>query len=54
VPNRLLEISQEITPERKKRQNKAKITPVVDVNVDGNKVQCCKEQYCSGPGMLGS
>ena len=42
------------TPERKKRQSKAKTTPVVDVNGDGNKVRSCKEQYCSGPGMLGS
>ena len=22
--------------------------PVVDVTVDGSKVQCCKEQYCIG------
>ena len=48
----LLEISGEITPERMKGcscccQSK-KQHPVVDVTGDGNKVQCCKEQYCIG------
>ena len=27
---------------------KQKQHPVVDVTRDGNKVQCCKEQYCIG------
>ena len=27
---------------------KQKQHPVVDVTGDGNKVQCCKEQYCIG------
>ena len=27
---------------------KQKQHPVVDVTGDGNKVQCCKEQYCMG------
>ena len=27
--------------------------PVGDVAGDRSKVQCCKEQYCIGPGMLG-
>ena len=27
---------------------KQKQHPVVDVTVDGSKVQCCKEQYCIG------
>ena len=27
---------------------KQKQHPVVDVTGDGNKVQCCKEQYCLG------
>ena len=27
-------------------QPKRKQCPVVDVTADGNKVQCCKEQYC--------
>ena len=27
---------------------KQKQYPVVDVTVDGSKVQCCKEQYCIG------
>ena len=45
----LLEISGEITPERKKeRAKKQKQRPVVDVNGDGSKVQCDKEQYCIG------
>ena len=48
----LLEISGEITPERKKGWNqskkKKKKNPVVDVTGDRSKVQCCKEQYCIG------
>ena len=39
----LLEKNREITPERMKRRS-----PVVNVTGDGNKVQCCKEQYCIG------
>ena len=27
---------------------KGKKHPVVDVTGDGSKVQCCKEQYCTG------
>ena len=27
---------------------KQKQNPVVDVTGDGNKVQCCKQQYCVG------
>ena len=30
-----------------------KQNPVVDVTGDRSKVQCCKEQYCKEPGMLG-
>ena len=45
----LLEISGEITPERMKRQSQSeKKRAVVDVTGDGSKVQCCKEQYCTG------
>ena len=47
MPNILLEINGEIAPERMKRQSQ-KQHPVVDVNGDGNKVRCCKEQYCIG------
>ena len=31
-----------------KMEPKWKQCPVVDVTVDGSKVQCCKEQYCIG------
>ena len=44
----LLEISGDITPERMKRQSQSIKNPVVDVTGDGSKVQCCKEQYCTG------
>ena len=44
----LLEISGEITPERMETEPKQKQHPVVDVTGDGNKVQCCKEQYFIG------
>ena len=46
----LLEISGEITPERRKgwMEPKQKQHPAVDVTGDRNKVQCCKEQYCIG------
>ena len=27
--------------------------PAVDVTGDRSKVQCCKEQYCIGPGLSG-
>ena len=49
VPNMLLEISGEITPERMKgwSQRKKKY-PVVDVTGDRSKVRCCKDQYCIG------
>ena len=48
VPNMLLEISREITPERMKMVPKQKQHPVLDVTGDGSKVRCCKEQYCIG------
>ena len=49
VPNMLLEISGEITPERMKAwSQRKKQYPVVDVTGDRSKVQCCKEQYCVG------
>ena len=46
----LLEISEEITPERMKRwsQSKNNIQFVVDVTGDRSKVRGCKEQYCIG------
>ena len=51
----LLENSGEIAPERMKRYSQSKKTnkqtknhPIVDMTGDGNKVQCCKEQYCLG------
>ena len=50
MPNTLLEISGEITPERNKgcRFAKQKPYPVVDVTGDRTKIRCCKEQYCIG------
>ena len=49
MPNTLLEISGEITPERMNgwSQGKKKYL-AVDVTGDRSKVQCCKEQYCIG------
>ena len=47
MPELLLEISREITPERRNKA-KAKQHPVVDVTGDGRKVWCYKEQYCIG------
>ena len=47
-PNMLLEISEEITPERMKMEPKQKQHPIVDVTGDGSQVRCCKEQYCIG------
>ena len=44
----LLEISEEITPERMKGWSQRKNNPVVDGTGDRNKIQCCKEQYCIG------
>ena len=45
----LLEISGEINPEIMKGWSQSKRQyPVVDVIGDRNKVQCCKEQYCTG------
>ena len=32
---------------------KQKQHPVVDVTGNRSKIQCCKEEYCMGPGMLG-
>ena len=48
MPNMLLEISGEITPERKKGWSQSKNNPVVDVTGDRSKVQCYKEQYFIG------
>ena len=49
MPNTLLEISGEITPERMKgMEPKQKQYPVEDVTGDRSKIQCCKEQYCIG------
>ena len=52
MPNTLLEISEEITPERIKGWSQSKNStqqyPAVDVTGDRNKVRCCKEQYCIG------
>ena len=48
VPNMLLEISGEITPERMKRQSQSRTIPSCGCAADGSKVQCCKEQYCIG------
>ena len=48
VPNMLMKISGEITPERMKMEPKQKQHPVENVTGDGSKVQCCKEQYCIG------
>ena len=49
MPNTLLEISGEITPERRKRwESKQNQHPVVDVTGVGSKVRCCKEQYYIG------
>ena len=48
MPNMLLEINGEITPERMKRWSQSKNNPAVDVTGDRSKVQCCKEQYCIG------
>ena len=45
----LLEISGEITPEKKWRDGaKQKQHVVVDVTGDRSKIQCYKEQYCIG------
>ena len=45
----LLEISGELTPEKKKGwSQRKKQHPVVDGTGDRSKVQCCKEQYCIG------
>ena len=44
----LLEISEEITPERMKGWSQSKNNPAVDVTGDRSKVQCCNEQYCIG------
>ena len=49
MPNTLLEISGEITPERRKGWSQGKKQyPAVDVTGDRSKVLSCKEQYCIG------
>ena len=53
VPNMLLEKSGEITPEKnekmkpKWKQHQVVDMTLIDVTHDGNKVQRCKEQYCT-------
>ena len=37
------------TRKNEEMEQKQKQHPVVDVTGDGNKVQCCKKQYCIGP-----
>ena len=44
----LLEKNGEKLQKEWKDEAKQKQHPVVDVTGDGNKVQCCKEQYCIG------
>ena len=48
MPNMLLEISGEVTPERQKGWSQTKPPPAVDVTGDSTKIRCCKEQYCIG------
>ena len=48
MPNILQEISGEITRKNEQIKPKQKQHPVVDVNGDGSKVQCCEEQHCIG------
>ena len=48
MPNILLDISGEITPERTKTKSQRKKHRVVDVTGDRSKAQCCKEQNCIG------
>ena len=49
MPNLLLEKSGEITPEKNEEaESKQKQCPVVNVIPDGNKLRCCKKQYCKG------
>ena len=51
----LLQISEEITPERMKGWSQSKKQyPAVDVTGDRSKVPCCKEQYCIGTWNDGS
>ena len=45
MPNKLLEVSGEITPERMKGWSQSETIPSCG---DRSKVQCCKEQYCIG------
>ena len=54
VPNMLLEISGEVTPERMKRQSQSKNNhPVVDVTGDRSKADAVKSKIAQEPGMLG-
>ena len=39
---------QENSRKDEEMEPKQKQHPVVDVTIDGSKVQCCKEQYCIG------
>ena len=49
MPNKLLEITGEITPEKNEGlEPKQKQHPVVDGTGDRSKVRCYKEQYCIG------
>ena len=44
----LLEISGENNSRKNEEMEPKQKHPVVDVTGDGNKVRCCKEQYCIG------
>ena len=48
MPNILLVISGEITPDRMKDAAKVKQHPVAGGTGDRRKVRCCKEQHCIG------
>ena len=49
MPNMLLEISGEITPERIKEWSQSKTQNLaVNGTGDRSKIQSCKEQYCIG------
>ena len=42
------------TRKNEEMELKQKQCPVVDMTGDGNKIQCCKEQYCIGTGNIRS
>ena len=54
VPDMLLEISREITPEKNEEMEpKQKQYPIVDVTGDRSKVRCSKSNIAQEPGMSG-